>query len=149
MEECDNDEHHFLDVVLDNKAFWTDVANIIQTDEVRFKDERFWVCSCEDRNVHSKRQRDNCPLCEAKQHKSRDAYQVETRQERMFTDRDWRDFSCLSGIHWFGEDMDASCGAHICEWCGWHKSLVRCFCGWAASGGDGAAELVALGENID
>jgi hypothetical protein len=42
-----------------------------------------------------------------------------------------------------------SCGVNVCHDCGHHERLVRCFCGWAASGGNGRAELVELGETID
>jgi len=42
-----------------------------------------------------------------------------------------------------------SCGAYVCAKCGAHVGLVRCFCGWAASGGDGRQELIERGENID
>lgn len=41
------------------------------------------------------------------------------------------------------------CGADVCIECGAHKGLVRCFCGWAASGGDGRRELIEWGERID
>ncbi len=43
----------------------------------------------------------------------------------------------------------AYCGAHICMTCGNHMGLARCYCGWAASGGDGRKELVEMGETID
>lgn len=42
-----------------------------------------------------------------------------------------------------------SCGAHVCEVCGRHQGLVRCYCGWAVSGGDGRQELEEMGETID
>jgi hypothetical protein len=41
------------------------------------------------------------------------------------------------------------CGAHICERCDRHVGMVRCYCGWAESGGDGYAELVEAGETIE
>jgi len=41
-----------------------------------------------------------------------------------------------------------SCGVSICFKCGHHEGLARCFCGWAASGGDGARELEAMGETL-
>jgi hypothetical protein len=41
------------------------------------------------------------------------------------------------------------CGAFVCVDCGRHRKLVRCYCGWAASGGDGRAELIAFGETIE
>ena len=40
------------------------------------------------------------------------------------------------------------CGAWVCDNCGKHDGLARCFCGWAESGGDGHAELVEMGETI-
>ena len=42
-----------------------------------------------------------------------------------------------------------SCGVKICYDCGEHKGLVRCFCGWSASGGDGYGELVGMGEQVE
>jgi hypothetical protein len=41
------------------------------------------------------------------------------------------------------------CGADVCYDCGDHKGLARCFCGWAASGGNGYQELVDMGEQIE
>jgi hypothetical protein len=52
-----------------------------------------------------------------------------------------------------------SCGAWICS-CGAHFSyqgkdkepgpmLARCYCGWAADGGNGVAQLRAAGENVE
>jgi hypothetical protein len=46
-------------------------------------------------------------------------------------------------------EFNPDCGAHVCLSCGNHKGLCRCYCGWAASGGDGCAELVEMGETID
>jgi hypothetical protein len=40
------------------------------------------------------------------------------------------------------------CGATVCEDCGHHNGLARCYCGWAASGGNGRDELVEMGEVI-
>lgn len=40
------------------------------------------------------------------------------------------------------------CAAYICE-CGNHIGMCRCFCGWAASGGDGRRELIEEGETIE
>ena len=40
------------------------------------------------------------------------------------------------------------CGAHVCDACGTHRKLARCYCGWSASGGDGRRELVDMGETI-
>lgn len=42
-----------------------------------------------------------------------------------------------------------SCGVKVCDTCDYHQGLVRCYCGWAASGGDGRAELVDMGETIE
>jgi len=41
------------------------------------------------------------------------------------------------------------CGAHVCDDCGDHKGLARCYCGWAASGGNGRQELIELCETIE
>jgi hypothetical protein len=41
------------------------------------------------------------------------------------------------------------CGVLVCDACDNHKGLVRCYCGWAESGGDGYAELEDWGETIE
>lgn len=41
------------------------------------------------------------------------------------------------------------CGVFVCDKCGEHEGLVRCFCGWAASGGNGRQELRGMGENVE
>ena len=42
-----------------------------------------------------------------------------------------------------------SCGVQVCNKCGDHKGLARCYCGWSQSGGDGYRELVEMGERIE
>lgn len=41
-----------------------------------------------------------------------------------------------------------SCGAYVCDTCEKHVGLARCYCGWSASGRDGRAELIEMGETI-
>ena len=41
------------------------------------------------------------------------------------------------------------CGARVCDDCGDHKGLARCYCGWSRSGGDGRRELIEMGERIE
>ena len=41
------------------------------------------------------------------------------------------------------------CGVDVCVFCDHHKGLARCYCGWAASGGNGYMELIEMGEIID
>ena len=41
------------------------------------------------------------------------------------------------------------CGVLVCDNCDEHFGLARCYCGWSASGGNGHAELLELGETID
>lgn len=41
------------------------------------------------------------------------------------------------------------CGVRVCATCDAHEGLVRCYCGWAASGGNGLQELMDEGETID
>lgn len=41
------------------------------------------------------------------------------------------------------------CGVLVCDRCERHAGLVRCYCGWAESGGDGRVELTEMGETID
>ena len=49
----------------------------------------------------------------------------------------------------FGQ-MDRNCGARICDACGNHKGLERCFCGWSLTNpGHGREELEEAGETID
>ena len=45
--------------------------------------------------------------------------------------------------------MSRYCGARVCDDCGDHQGLARCFCGWSRSGGNGRAELVEMGETIE
>jgi len=42
-----------------------------------------------------------------------------------------------------------SCGADVCNRCGAHRGLARCYCGWSGSGADGRRELIEMGEVID
>ncbi len=44
---------------------------------------------------------------------------------------------------------ERGCGALVCDECDYHKGLARCFCGWAASGGNGYQELQEMGETIE
>lgn len=57
------------------------------------------------------------------------------------------EIDCDNGEHDY--EYNVSCGAHICWSCDDHKGLARCYCGWAADGGDGRQELVDMGENIE
>ena len=41
------------------------------------------------------------------------------------------------------------CGVSVCRICDDHIGLVRCYCGWAQSGGDGRRELIEMGETIE
>jgi|TARA_Y100000296_G_scaffold33370_1_gene38639 hypothetical protein len=51
--------------------------------------------------------------------------------------------------HDYGDKMDRYCGAYVCFKCDDHKDLIRCFCGWAADGGNGYRQLAEMGEQID
>ena len=42
-----------------------------------------------------------------------------------------------------------TCGAWVCDDCGAHDKLERCFCGWSRWGGDGYNELIEMGEQIE
>lgn len=46
-------------------------------------------------------------------------------------------------------ELERYCGAWVCAECGAHRGLARCFCGWAADGGDGRVQLVEGGETIE
>jgi len=60
-------------------------------------------------------------------------------------------------IHMF--ERSTYCGCHVCYLCNQHahvnqqgevtQTLVRCYCGWAESGGNGIEELQELGENVE
>jgi hypothetical protein len=41
------------------------------------------------------------------------------------------------------------CGVKVCVKCEYHQGMVRCFCGWAADGGDGYQQLQEMGETIE
>lgn len=45
-------------------------------------------------------------------------------------------------------EFDRYCGANVCDTCGDHDGLARCYCGWAADGGNGRQQLIEAGENI-
>lgn len=46
-------------------------------------------------------------------------------------------------------EMRRNCGVQVCLECDHHKGLARCYCGWAADGGDGRHQLVEMGERIE
>lgn len=52
---------------------------------------------------------------------------------------------CRRGRAWFSR----YCGADVCDECGGHVGMARCYCGWSASGRDGRRELIEYGEQID
>ena len=49
------------------------------------------------------------------------------------------------GEYYYGID----CGAYVCSACRAHEGLVRCYCGWSRSGGNGRTELIEMGECLD
>lgn len=67
-----------------------------------------------------------------------------TRHERFDRHRRCTRRGC-QGVMWLARP----CGAYVCDVCEYHDGLVRCFCGWAASGGDGYQELRDMGETIE
>ena|ERR1019366_9217406 len=47
-------------------------------------------------------------------------------------------------------DRSRYCGVKVCDECGNHKGLARCYCGWSlTSPGHGEAELQEMGENTN
>ncbi len=44
--------------------------------------------------------------------------------------------------------FSVSCAAYLCDGCGAHVGLARCWCGWASDGGDGRRQLIEMGEVI-
>lgn len=57
-----------------------------------------------------------------------------------------RDKKCPCGGN---APLASGCGAYVCEECDNHIGLARCFCGWAADGGDGYRQLEEMGEVIE
>lgn len=46
--------------------------------------------------------------------------------------------------------FNRGCGVRVCDLCGDHKGLERCYCGWSkTSPGKGREELEEMGEVID
>jgi hypothetical protein len=42
------------------------------------------------------------------------------------------------------------CGVRVCDECGRHKGLARCYCGWSETDpGQGRQELEEMGETIE
>jgi hypothetical protein len=41
------------------------------------------------------------------------------------------------------------CGAWVCDECGQHQGLARCYCGWSLTSDNGRTELIEMGETID
>lgn len=41
------------------------------------------------------------------------------------------------------------CGVYVCHVCDFHEGIVRCFCGWSLSGGNGREELAEMGETLE
>lgn len=47
-------------------------------------------------------------------------------------------------------ELDRGCGVRVCAFCGNHKGLARCYCGWTESGNsNGYQELQEMGEVIE
>ena len=46
--------------------------------------------------------------------------------------------------------FNRDCAAHVCETCGHHVGLERCWCGWSLTApGRGREELEAMGETVE
>jgi hypothetical protein len=88
-----------------------------------------------------------CPVCGTKMrpHLTRGVYVCDERDETTASLPAIPCPSCKTGtMGWV-----RSCGALVCFKCDHHDGLCRCYCGWSASGWDGARELVEMGENLD
>ena len=47
-------------------------------------------------------------------------------------------------------EMSRYCGVQVCDDCGDHRGLERCYCGWSRTDpGHGREELVEMGETIE
>ena len=44
---------------------------------------------------------------------------------------------------------ERSCASYVCDGCGTHVGLARCWCGYSRHGSDGRRELLEMGEQID
>ena len=53
---------------------------------------------------------------------------------------------CQCGGAW---SFNTYCGCRVCDECGSHKGLARCYCGWSESGGNGYEELIEMGEVVE
>lgn len=71
------------------------------------------------------------------------------KEKVMVIDHDFHDHAYELKYDGITRQMDRSCGAYVCLDCGDHENLARCYCGWAKDGGDGVAQLRAMGENVE
>jgi hypothetical protein len=51
--------------------------------------------------------------------------------------------------HTHDYDFSRYCGIRVCNDCGDHAGLERCYCGWSRSSGSGRTELIEDGETIE
>jgi hypothetical protein len=71
-----------------------------------------------------------------------DRLQEDFEEERQLTDDRQGNCRNCKGDY----EFNRHCGAYVCDLCGDHKGLARCYCGWASSGGDGYRELSEMGD---
>lgn len=69
---------------------------------LQFTHPGFWDCDCEELYVHSKRQRDNCPVCKAFENESPDSRLTELNESTHFftgnDHADWLEVKNVPGI---------------------------------------------------
>jgi hypothetical protein len=67
-------------------------------------------------------------------------------EDSMAFKRDGEVCKCKKGKLYF----NTYCGCYICDHCGQHDGLARCFCRWSTtSQGNGYRELEEMGEQIE
>jgi len=62
----------------------------------------------------------------------------------------YRDYKCGAGgpgQHRY--QFRDYCGVKVCDGRDVHEGLIRCYCGWSTTGGNGYRELLEMGEIIE
>jgi len=61
-----------------------------------------------------------------------------------------KEYKCMTCDKVTTYSFSRYCGCYVCDVCGDHYGLARCYCGWSTtSPGNGYNELREMGEYID